>query len=141
MGHSMEITRLSDSSFSLKTKTAQLTINLQRQIEVAGIVINGPGEYEIKGFSITGHKGGVYLIEAEEIRLGYLTEKDPVDVLIANSWETVKDVQPSIVIPVDAAAAAVLVKASGLEPKTSKKLLLNKLSLPEETELVILEAK
>ena len=61
--------------------------------------------------------------------------------LIANSWETVKDVQPSIVIPVDAAAAAVLVKASGLEPKTSKKLLLNKLSLPEETELVILEAK
>ncbi len=136
----MEITKLKDSGFSLKTKLATLTINLQGQIEVAGVVITGPGEYEVKGFAITGFKGGAYLIEGEEIRLGYLTEKEEVEVLLTNSWEMAKNVQPSIVIPIDEVSADAIIKTSGLEARKEPKLSVNKLSLPEETELVILEA-
>ena len=135
----MEITCLKDFSFNLKTKSATLTISHQGQIEVAGVVIAGPGEYEVQGFAVTGFKGGAYLIEAEEISLGYLTEKEEVDVLLTNSWETAKNIHPGVVIPVDGPAADALVKASGLEARREKKLNLNKLGLPEETELIILE--
>ena len=137
----MEITCLKNLSFNLKTKSATLIINRQGQIEAAGVVIAGPGEYEVQGFTVTGFKGGAYLIEAEEISLGYLTEKEEVDVLLTNSWETVKNIQPRVAIPVDGPAAEVLIKASGLEPKKETKLSVNKLNLPEETELVILQGK
>lgn len=138
MKTTMEIIFQKDSGFSLKTKTGVLTINLQGRIEVDGIVISGPGEYEVKGFAVTGFKGGAYLIEAEEILLGYLTEKEAVDVLLTNSWEAAKNIQPGVVIPVDGPASDALVKASGLEARREKKLNLNKLGLPEETELIIL---
>lgn len=140
MGNIMEIAFRHDSSFSLKTKLATLIINSGGQIEVEGIVIAGPGEYEVKGFAITGFKGGAYLIETEEIRLGYLTDKEEVDVLLTNSWEAAKNTQPNMVIPIDKVTAEAMIKASGLEPKNETKLTVNRLNLPEETELVILNA-
>lgn len=140
MGNIMEITFGHDSGFSFQTKLATLIINSGGQIEVEGIVIAGPGEYEVKGFCLTGFKSGAYLIETEEIRLGYLTDKEEVDVLLTNSWEAAKNTQPNVVIPIDKVAAEAMIKASGLEPKNETKLTVNRLTLPEETELVILNA-
>ncbi len=140
----MEISALNQSGFLIKSKQAKLLIRPDGKIEVEAepqpIVIAGPGEYEVKGFAVFGDKNGGYLVEAEEIKIGYMTEAE-VDVLITNSWETAKKSQPSLVIPVDEAAHSGLVKASGLEPRREKKLSLNKIGLSEETELVILDRK
>jgi hypothetical protein len=141
----MEISQPAKAVFLLKTKQSKLTITAAGTIAIDNgdqpVVIAGPGEYEVKGFSLIGHKDGGYVIEAEEIKVGYKTAKEEVDVLITDSWDAAKESQPSIVIPLTQAAGEELAKASGLEKKIEKKLSLNKLSLSEETELVILETK
>lgn len=153
------------------------------------MVIQGPGEYEVKGVSVFGiqsfhdesqgkdrGKNTVYLIEAEEIRICHLgdlgtklTDKqiellDGVDVLMvpvggnfsldaATAWEITKQIGPSIVIPMlyktkqhskefdKLAGVEEFVQQAGLEPRKENKLVVNKLSLAEETELVVLEKK
>jgi hypothetical protein len=141
----MEISAQNQADFLVKTKQAKLVIKSDGKIEVEAspepIIIAGPGEYEVKGFIIFGYKNSGYLIEAEEIKVGYMTDKEEVDVLITNSWETAKNAQPSVVIPVDGKVKSELVKASGLEARQEKKLVLTKVGLTEETELVILERK
>jgi len=74
----MEIIFQKDSGFSLKTKTGVLTINLQGRIEVDGIVISGPGEYEVKGFAVTGFKGGAYLWYWNIVTSQYLRDAETV---------------------------------------------------------------
>ncbi len=143
----MEISYLGPSNFLLKTKTGKLVLDPAGKIEIEGdgetVTLAGPGEYEAKGFSIIGFKNGVYLIEAEDIRIGLgqtQTELlEGVDILLVVSWKDAQSLNPRVVIPLDEGKAAEFAKDSGLEPKKEKKLLVNKLSLPEETELVILE--
>lgn len=137
----MEIRPHNKSGLEIKIKTANLVIDGDGKIVVnngEAMVISGPGEYEVKGFSVIGYKTGAYLIEAEDIRLGYLTEKQDVEILITADWEKAKEIQPNIVLPAKGGEAA-LIKDSGLEARTEKKLVVNKLNLPEETELVILK--
>lgn len=149
-GTLMEITTLGHSSFALKTKIGRLVTDQSGKIVIDGdsesITIAGPGEYEAKGFSVTGLVAGqnpVYLIEAEDIRIGLgqtQTELlEGVDILLADSWKDAQSLKPRVVIPLDEGKAAEFAKDSGLEPRKEKKLSINKLSLPEETELVILE--
>lgn len=211
----MELTYLGHSSFLFKTKTGRLVTDpfgrapgfLQPLTEadavtishdhydhndlsrIAGspLIIRGPGEYEVRGFSITGmmswhdrregaDRGSntIYLIEAEEMRWCHLGDQGAVltdrqreqlgrvDGLLvpvggkftldpAAAWEVVQAVGPRLVIPMHyktgdhgpafAGLTGVdeFIRVSGLEPKQEKKLMINKLSLPEETELVILE--
>jgi hypothetical protein len=142
----MEISYSANGVMTVKIKTGQLRIGRDGGLTVTGnqdqpVVITGPGEYEAFGFSITGLGRQTFVIEAEEIRLGYQTITEPVQVLFTASGEAIKEAAPNLVIPVTPAAAADLIKTSGLEPKTEKKLTISKLSLPEETELVILESQ
>ena len=152
-------------------------------------VIDGPGEYEIKGVSILGLSAFhdkekmmpniVYLIEMEGVRvchlgdLGHslsdkqLDKLNGVDVLMINVGtliekpnkltvqETIKQInqiEPSIVIPMhykipemtnkdwtELADLGDFIKEYGLEGEKKEKLVLSKSSLPEETQLVILE--
>lgn len=144
----MEISCLGHSSFLLKTKTGKLVTDQSGKIVIDGdsesITIAGPGEYEAKGFCVTGMVAGqnpVYLIEAEDIRIGLGQSEllEGVDILLAASWKDAQSLNPRVVIPLDEGKAAEFAKDSGLEPRKEKKLSVNKLSLPEETELVILE--
>ena len=152
-------------------------------------VIDGPGEYEIKGVSILGLSAFhdkekmmpniVYLAEMEGVRvchlgdLGHslsdkqLDKLNGVDVLMINVGtliekpnkltvqETIKQInqiEPSIVIPMhykipemtnkdwtELADLGDFIKEYGLEGEKKEKLVLSKSSLPEETQLVILE--
>lgn len=117
------------------------------------LTISGPGEYEVKGVLIAGFKGDdkntIYTYDLDGIRLAYLSEVkqkladkqldwlDGVDVLLisAQGVDLVKQIGPSLVVSSE--------PIEGLEgtPRREKKLTVNKLSLPEETELVILEKK
>lgn len=119
----MEISRISPTAVLLKTKTGKLTVDVSGQVMVEGggesVTLSGPGEYEAFGFSLIGLAAG-WLVEAEEIRIGVLPDG-------------------KIIVP--AATSDDLAAAASLEPRREKKLLLSKLSLPEETELVILEAQ
>lgn len=163
----MEISYLGHSSFLLKTKTGKLVTDQSGKIVIDGgsepVTIAGPGEYEIKGFSITGiqkDKNTIYLIETEEIKLCHLGDQgaalteeqigllEGVDVLFVpvgggltldakTAWQVTQSLSPRLVIPF--AQPDDFVRESGLEPKKEKKLPVNKLNLPEETELVILE--
>lgn len=211
----MEISYLGHSSFLVKTKTGKLVTdpvgkaagfnslktepdavtishdhfdhNDLSLIGGAPLIINGPGEYEIKGFSITGipswhdalqgkirGKNTIYLIEAEEIKLCHLGDQgtalneeqtallEGVDILFVpvggvfsldakTAWQVTQALSPRLVIPMHyktsdhnqefakLAGVGDFVKETSLEPKKEKKLPVNKLNLPEETELVILE--
>lgn len=211
----MEIIPLGHSSFLIKTKTGKLVLdpvgkaagftspkteadavaishdhfdhNDLSQIGGAPLVISGPGEYEIKGFSLTGipswhddqqgklrGKNTIYLIEAEDIRLCHLGDQgapltdaqaellEGVDVLFTpvggvhsldaqTAWQVTQALSPRLVIPMhyktaqhsrdfaQLAGVDAFIQEAGLEPRREKKLPVNKLNLPEETELVILE--
>ncbi|MCG2692399.1 MBL fold metallo-hydrolase, partial [Microgenomates group bacterium] len=108
------------------------------------------GEYEVKGVLIAGFKGDdkntIYTYDLDGIKVAFLgevkqklTDKqldwlDGVDVLLvsAEGAELVKQIGPSLAVSSE--------PIKGLEgtPRREKKLTVNKLSLPEETELVIL---
>lgn len=141
----MDITLNKNNCFTLTVKNRELTIDPAGRLKVTDgkelVELSGPGEYEAKGFSVLGLKLKAYIIEVDEVRVGYLTKGETVDLLITDSWEEVKNSQPGLVVPLNADCAAAMIKASGLEAKKEKKLSIQKLSLPEETELVILEAK
>ena len=152
-------------------------------------VIDGPGEYEVKGVSVLGLPAFhdkekimpniIYLVEMEGIRichlgdLGHLLSDkqldklNGVDVLMIHTGtttevagkltvqETIKQInkiEPSIVIPMhykipqmtnenwaNLATLEEFIKEYGVEGEKKEKLILSKGSLPEETQLVILE--
>lgn len=140
----MDITRLKNQGILIKTKLGRLSLLAEGKILVEGngepVTLAGPGEYEAKGFSLTGKAEGSYLIEAEEIRVGLKTDGDEVNVLLTDSWDKVGKSQPNMVIPLNESLQQEMVKSSGIEPRREKKLTLSKLNLPQETELVLLEA-
>lgn len=161
----MEISYLGNFEYLLKHKGVKVLIRptgTTIESDSEPITISGPGEYEVKGVLIAGFKGDekntIYTYDLDGIRAAYLGEMkqklidkqldwlDGVDVLLisAQGVDLVKQIGPSLVIPIDnqdKAKTEEFVKTIGLEAKREKKLVVNKLSLPEETELVILEKK
>ena len=149
----MEISYLGNFEYLLKHKGVKVLIRpTETKIESDSepITISGPGEYEVKGVLIAGFKGDdkntIYTYDLDGIKVAYLgevkqklTEKqldwlDGVDVLLvsADGADLVKQIGPSWAVSSE--------PIKGLEgaPRREKKLTVNKLSLPEETELVIL---
>jgi len=149
----MEISYLGNFEYLLKHKGVKVFIRAKGttiEADSEPITINGPGEYEVKGVLIAGFKGDekntIYAYDLDGVRVAYLgevrqklTDKqldwlDGVDVLLvsAEGAELVKQIGPSLAVSSE--------QIKGLEgtPRREKKLTVNKLSLPEETELVIL---
>ena len=177
-----------------KTKADIVTISHQHDdhnnFKVIGgepRVVNGPGEYEIKGVIITGittyhdnsngkekGKNIVYTFDSENLRLCHLgdlghelSEKqlnklNGVDILFVNvggetsngpkkAVKVIKQIKPSIVIPMhyktkehnskweNKASLKDFIDEIQLEPRREEKLKINKLDLPEELQLVVLE--
>jgi len=152
----MEISYLGSFEYLLKHKGVKVLIRpagTTIESDSEPLTISGPGEYEVKGVLIAGFKGDdkntIYTYDLDGIRLAYLSEVkqkladkqldwlDGVDVLLisAQGVDLVKQIGPSLVVSSE--------PIEGLEgtPRREKKLTVNKLSLPEETELVILEKK
>lgn len=158
----MEISYLGNFEYQLRHKGVKVIISpteTRIETESGPIKISGPGEYEVKGVLIAGFKGDkdkvIYTFDIDEIKVAYLgevkqklTDKqldllDGVDVLLvsAEGVDLVKQVKPSLVIPIDnqdKKKTDAFVKLMELEPKKEKKLVVSKLGLPEETELIIL---
>lgn len=134
-----------------------------RRSEGKPLIINAPGEYEIKGISIFGIKNA-YVIEAEDIKVGFLSnynsgltvdqleEMNEVDVLLIEVSENslsqeqavklVNEVQPKIVCLGETPGSAKFLQELGQESMTKdKKLIVSKISLPQEMTSIILEAK
>ena len=148
----MEISLVNKNCFLLKHKKIKVTICPQEtKVEGEGesVTVTGPGEYEIQGVTIAGLKNKdkvIYLYDLEELHVAYLNELqekltdsqldflDGVDVLLASgqSADIIKQVGPSLVVTKES------IKEMTGEPRKEKKLLVNKLDLPEETEVVIL---
>ncbi len=130
----------------------------------ADFLIDGPGEYEIKGVffhGISASEGGAvyYTIEAEEIRLCHLNgltdklltdeqleEIGPVDILMVEagplSQKIISQIEPAIVIPMyEKVNLDKFLKTMGqknIEPE--EKLVIKHKDLPlEEMEIVVLK--
>lgn len=153
----MEISYLGNFKYLLKYKSVKVLISsAETKIESDSepIVIKGPGEYEVKGVLIAGFKGDehntIYTYDLDGIRVAFLSEVkhkltdkqldglDGVDVLLVSTEEIdlIKQIGPSLaVLPEE------FEKTIGLEAKKERKLIVSKLSLPEETELVVLKSK
>jgi len=150
----MEISYLGNSEYLLRHKKSVKVFirptGTTIESDSEPITISGPGEYEVKGVLIAGFKvddkNTIYTYDLDGIRVVWLggvklklTEKqldllDGVDVLLvsAQGADLVKQIGPSLAVSSE--------PIKGLEgtPRREKKLTVNKLSLPEETELVIL---
>jgi len=121
-------------------------------------VLPGPGEYEISEVSILGRKWKeslVFIIQSEEIRLAFLgdfqgdlsveqlEEIDGVDILLVSSGgvELIEKIEPRIVIPTQENHDDFLRKLGVGEITPLSKLVINNQNLPEEREVVVLNAR
>ena len=149
----MEIYYQGETKFLLKLK--QIKVEVGQEIKVSPetgepYVISGPGEYEIKGVSVTGWQAGekevIYLIEMDELTIGYfvnsgakLTEKnwdhlERIDVLLVgynDDGSLVKKIDPSIAVVTKVVDESMV--------KREKKLVIKKAELPEETTVFVLD--
>lgn len=149
----MEIYYLGEAGFLLKLK--QVKVEIDRKLKISTdtnepYVIDGPGEYEIKGVGVIGWQAGekevIYLIEMDELTVGYfvnngakLTEKNwdnlaGIDVLLVGF-----DDDGSLVKKIDPSVAVVTKVVDDSIVRREKKLVLKKTELPEETETVVLD--
>lgn len=121
-------------------------------------ILPGPGEYEVSEVFILGRKWKeslVYIIQAEEMRIAFLgdfqeklkddqlEEINGVDILLIslNATEVVSQIEPRVVIPATENPEKFL-KNLGLEKiPPLKKLVINSQNLPEEREVVVLDAR
>lgn len=67
-------------------------------------IVEGPGEYEIKGVHISGFPGFSFLVRAEEMNLGFGNpDVDEVDILFlpahGSALKIIKQLEPKIVVP------------------------------------------
>lgn len=113
-------------------------------------VIEGPGEYEIKGITILGLPGGSYLLKSEEMTLGFVgPAKNPelpatsvIDILFIPAGDaalkTIKHLEPKIVVP-SAGPVKDLMEELDQKVTPQEKLVIKKKELPAEgTKLVYL---
>ena len=174
----MEITYFGSSSFRIKGKSAVLvtdpaTAKLPKhtnadivtgsagEIEGAPYIVHGPGEYEIKGVGIIGHKSEkhtMYRIEIDGVSVVHLGSMshplsaaevdslDGVDILLIPIGEAavsvINEIVPSVVIPLcyTKEQLTAFLKEIGKEDVAPQpKLSMTKDKLPEQMQVVILE--
>jgi hypothetical protein len=125
----MEISRLSDTSIRIKTKTAVLVVDpdLKTEADVVlnitpfekgddlvsdkKIVIDGPGDYEVMDVAITGVSYGDFM--------GYTIDDDTTRIIIAPSHaiDKVKDEEGYSALVVKAVAAVDIEKIASFSPE------------------------
>jgi L-ascorbate metabolism protein UlaG (beta-lactamase superfamily) len=187
----MEITYLGHAAFRIKGKTATVVTdpyasaaaglkfpkhiaadivtvsedhpnhNAIHQIEGTAYVVNGPGEYEIKGVGVIGRtieKNTMYRIEIDGVSIVHLGDVhrtlsseevdtlNGVDILMipvsGSAVPLINEIEPSIVIPMRYSREdlAAFLKEIGKEDVTPQpKLIVTKDKLPEQMQVVILE--
>ena len=163
----MEIKFLGDSSFEIKGQEAVVKID-DRSIVVEGVTepftIFGPGEYEVSGVRVFGIQNGkhtLYLVEIDGLSLAHLDNLDrkleqaqveelsSADVLLLpvggegtinaeTATEVVAQLEPGIVVPFGS-IDKFLTQMGEKNVRREKKLKVTKSSLPEDTEVVVLE--
>jgi len=122
-------------------------------------IVDAPGEYEISGVSILGRKSKetvIYIIDMDGLRLVHLgnlrwkleeeqlEEINGVDVLFVpvEAAEVVSQVEPKIVVPMGYKSPDNFLKLMGVEEvKPVSKLLISKEGLPEERQVLVLDAR
>jgi hypothetical protein len=124
----MEISRLSDTSIKIKTKTAVLVVDPDTKIEAEivlhitpfedgenlvsnkKIVIDGPGDYEVMDVAITGTAYGDFM--------GYTIDDDTTRIIIVPSHaiDKVKDEEGYSALVVKAVAAVDIEKITSFVP-------------------------
>lgn len=148
----MEVSFNKNSGFLVKQKKLQLaffdqTVKIMNE-GLEPVIISGPGEYEVGSVAVNSraiNTAIIYVCELEELKLAYLGELkekltdeqsdwlDGIDVLLVSGQpvEVVKQISPSVAV----APAAIAGWDSPV--RHEPKLTINKLDLPEETEVVI----
>jgi len=176
----MDITPLGHSSFRIKGKLASVVtdpytfpkhieadiVTASQKQEVAMIdgnpyVINGPGEYEVKGVALVGISTGantIYRIEIDGVAIVHLgaldrsltaTEVDELDgvhilmvpITFAQVGTVINEIEPMIIIPMNYEKPQLdaFLKEIGKEAVAQQKLNVTKDKLPAEMQVVVLE--
>lgn len=179
----MQISYLSDFCFKLRGNKINVVLGISSQTlkakaeiivsvdkversqltnrEPKPFIIDAPGEYEISGVSIFG-KGKIYVIEIDEIKIGYLGELnealteeqieeiDGVDLLvipigkeglsISQIVKAIGEIQPKLlIVPQEEQTSSFLKELGQEEAKKETRLTVSNSTLPEEMETIILE--
>lgn len=160
----MDINYLGLSSFKIKGKSASVVIDPVKPVEadiiVPGKIINGPGEYEIKGVSILGFTFSdqvAYVYEIDGLRICHLgkIEKNltdemiedlgDIDVLLisvgSNAGEIIRGIEPKIIIPMNYENIDQFLKEVGISAERLPKLSIKKEELGENQKIIILDRK
>lgn len=181
----MEITYFGQSSFRIRGKHATVVMdpcipfpkhvtadivtvsedhpnhNATHQIEGTAYVVNGPGEYEIKGVGVIGRmieKNTIYRIEIDGVSIVHLGDLNRtlsaeevdslngVDILMipvnGSAVPLINEIEPSVVIPMRYSRddLAEFLKETGKEGAAPQpKLTVTRDKLPEQMQVVILE--
>ncbi len=143
----------------IQIKTKNVVINFGKENIVNDFVLTGPGEYEIGGVEIIGI-GQLYIIETEDMRIGYLDklnrpltdeeQEDAADVDILfvpvggedvlspkDAMKVITQIDPRIVIPVYYSDIEAFSKEEGITPEFMDNLKITRANLPETERKVI----
>ena len=132
--------------------SADVTLFNKQRGEVAeksGFIIDGPGEYEVKGLFIKGFPDKTFMITFEGIKLcllcsGTNQELEDVDVLFVepNAYKSAVALEPSVIIPMnytDVSLKQFLKEAGETDVKPIDKFVVKKKDLEgKESEIVVL---
>lgn len=153
------ITAVSDPSDGKVKADVVILTQPNPNFKADAMVVDGPGEYEVKGTMITGapaEESTVYAIRVDGVAVGVagqitgLNDKQiealgQIDVLALDATDAsvaskiVSQLEPKYVIPLGKDAAAFL-KEVGSNPEPTAKLKLNAKEMPLETTVVVLGA-
>ena len=128
------------------------TTDEQRDLPDAGFTVNGPGEYEIKGVDIAGIPPYTYVVDAEDLRLAFISHADVkildklnrIDIAFVTNVDGIasfiRQIEPRMVVT-PAGIGAIVAKELGLTAETMDKLTVKRRDLPSgDTKLVCLTA-
>ena len=141
-----------------KKSTADVTlVTAGTNDAAAGLVIDCPGEYEVKGIMITGMpvgEGTAYVIQGDSSKIGLLTnvtddlsaealeQLSELDALaiVAEGYELVSKLEPKYVIPLGSGEALkkFLEELGATASEAQAKLKITGRDVPEETTVVVL---
>lgn len=132
-------------------------LDTEASVAKDSFVIDGPGEYEVKGVSIKGFASGVYIVNFENVNLCFLSNKvdeslpestteamDDVDILFTpvSRYKLAVSLAPKVIIPMDYTPESLkkFLKESGAETTEVDKLVIKKKDLEgKEGDIIILK--
>ena len=154
----MQISYKGSDKFSVKSKEATIAIEAS-EVDIDGLKITGPGEYERKGVFVEGispnGNGPIYLIRVDQVSICYLgklknsvsddaaKQIGDVDILIVPLGEegtiaekevgkVIAQIDPRVVIPMLYRDIESFKKAEGITSDAIDSLKIKKIDLPEE---------